>query len=179
MSLSRADGASEPDQGRADAKPPKSGCAARRATSNASTIARYRPLCAVRSLGRTNAPTGQARGATNEHGTRARALGPSGPTMIIPSYVVTLWALLFVSCGPTAAQSVAVFVANCENPIALRAALSAKLRLFRRFPWNRCSRLPSVRSFIAGQPRIREQLGHRADARLIAYSMAQARWRGQ
>jgi hypothetical protein len=34
-------------------------------------------------------------------------------------------------------------------------------------------------SFIAGQPRIREQLGHRADARLIAYSMAQARWRGQ
>jgi hypothetical protein len=118
MSLSRADGASEPDQGRADAKPPKSGCAARRATSNASTIARYRPLCAVRSLGRTNAPTGQARGATNEHGTRARALGPSGPTMIIPSYVVTLWALLFVSCGPTAAQSVAVFVANCENPIA-------------------------------------------------------------
>jgi uncharacterized protein DUF2380 len=30
-------------------------------------------------------------------------------TMIIPLYVVTLWALLFVSCGPTAAQSVAVF----------------------------------------------------------------------
>jgi hypothetical protein len=29
--------------------------------------------------------------------------------MIIPSYVVTLWALLFVGCGPTAAQSVAVF----------------------------------------------------------------------
>src|SRR6266576_2526341 len=29
--------------------------------------------------------------------------------MIIPSYLVTLWALLFVSCGPTAAQSVAVF----------------------------------------------------------------------
>src|SRR5215470_17864271 len=29
--------------------------------------------------------------------------------MIIPSYIVTLWALLFVSCGPTVAQSVAVF----------------------------------------------------------------------
>ena len=34
---------------------------------------------------------------------------PSGPTMIIRSYLVTLWALLFVSCGPTVAQSVAVF----------------------------------------------------------------------
>jgi Protein of unknown function (DUF2380) len=29
--------------------------------------------------------------------------------MIIPSYLAALWALLFVSCGPTAAQSVAVF----------------------------------------------------------------------
>src|SRR5215472_4434963 len=29
--------------------------------------------------------------------------------MSIPSYVVALWALLFVSCGPTAAQSVAIF----------------------------------------------------------------------
>jgi Protein of unknown function (DUF2380) len=29
--------------------------------------------------------------------------------MLIPSHLVTLWALLFVSCGPTAAQSVAVF----------------------------------------------------------------------
>src|SRR5258708_16445085 len=29
--------------------------------------------------------------------------------MIIPSYVMTLWALLLVSCGPTVAQSVAVF----------------------------------------------------------------------
>src|SRR5260370_11718260 len=29
--------------------------------------------------------------------------------MIIPSYVMTLLALLFVSCGPTVAQSVAVF----------------------------------------------------------------------
>ena len=29
--------------------------------------------------------------------------------MIIPSYLVTLWALVFVSCGPTVAQSVAVF----------------------------------------------------------------------
>jgi hypothetical protein len=29
--------------------------------------------------------------------------------MIIPSYLVMLWALLFVSCGPTIAQSVAVF----------------------------------------------------------------------
>src|SRR6478672_1763502 len=44
-----------------------------------------------------------------DHGTRARALGPSGPTMIIRSCLVTLWALLFVSCGPTVAQSVAVF----------------------------------------------------------------------
>src|SRR5262249_4961320 len=30
-------------------------------------------------------------------------------TMIIPLYVVTFWALLCVSCGPTVAQSVAVF----------------------------------------------------------------------
>jgi hypothetical protein len=30
-------------------------------------------------------------------------------TMIVRSYLVTLWALLFVGCGPTAAQSVAVF----------------------------------------------------------------------
>jgi hypothetical protein len=29
--------------------------------------------------------------------------------MIIASYLVTLWALLFVGCGPTVAQSVAVF----------------------------------------------------------------------
>src|SRR5215510_16200057 len=29
--------------------------------------------------------------------------------MIIRSYLVTLWALLFVSCTPTVAQSVAVF----------------------------------------------------------------------
>ena len=29
--------------------------------------------------------------------------------MILRSFVVTLWALLFVGCGPTAAQSVAVF----------------------------------------------------------------------
>src|SRR5262245_51719562 len=35
--------------------------------------------------------------------------GPSGPSMIIRSYLVTLWAVLFVSCGPTVAQSVAVF----------------------------------------------------------------------
>src|SRR5215831_13762469 len=59
--------------------------------------------------GRPNATTAQARGATNDHGTRARALGSSGPSMIIRSYLVTLWALLFVSCGPTVAQSIAVF----------------------------------------------------------------------
>jgi len=29
--------------------------------------------------------------------------------MIIASYLVTLWTLLFVSCGATIAQSVAVF----------------------------------------------------------------------
>ena len=29
--------------------------------------------------------------------------------MIIRSYLVTLWALLFVSCEPTVAQSIAVF----------------------------------------------------------------------
>src|SRR5262245_26862549 len=43
------------------------------------------------------------RETTNDHGTRARTLGPSGPTMISPSYLVTLWALLFVSCGSTVA----------------------------------------------------------------------------
>jgi hypothetical protein len=55
------------------------------------------------------AAAAQAREATNDPGTRARALGSSGPTMTIRSYVVTLCALLFVSCGPTVAQSVAVF----------------------------------------------------------------------
>jgi Protein of unknown function (DUF2380) len=30
-------------------------------------------------------------------------------TMIIAAYLVTLWALLFASCGPAVAQSVAVF----------------------------------------------------------------------
>src|SRR6516165_742275 len=73
------------------------------------TIARCHSTCAVPNRGRTNATTAQVRGATNDHGTRARALGPSGPSMIIRSYLVTLWALLFVSCGPTVAQSVAVF----------------------------------------------------------------------
>src|SRR3989475_8754406 len=33
----------------------------------------------------------------------------AGRSMIIPSYLLTLCALLFVSCGPTVAQSVAVF----------------------------------------------------------------------
>src|SRR5262249_3469377 len=77
--------------------------------SSGSTIARCHPTGAVPNHGRTNAATAQARGATNDHGTQARALGPSGPTMIIRSYLVTLWAVLFVSCGPTVAQSVAVF----------------------------------------------------------------------
>ena len=36
-------------------------------------------------------------------------LGLSGRTMTIRSYLVTLWAVLCVSCGPTVAQSVAVF----------------------------------------------------------------------
>src|SRR5215475_14417084 len=77
--------------------------------SSGSTIARCHPTGAVPNHGRTNAATAQARGATNDHGTGARALGSSGPSMIIRSYLVTLWALLFVSCGPTVAQSVAVF----------------------------------------------------------------------
>ena len=33
----------------------------------------------------------------------------AGRSMIIPSYLLTLCALLFLSCGPTVAQSVAVF----------------------------------------------------------------------
>src|SRR5215472_12778180 len=88
---------------------PRSDSAARRVTSSGSTIARCHWASAVPNRGRTNAATAQARGTTTDHGTRARALGQSGPTMIIPSYLVTLWALLFVSCGPTVAQSVAVF----------------------------------------------------------------------
>src|SRR5262249_26809611 len=64
---------------------------------------------AVPNRGRANAATVQRRGTTDDHGTRARALGPSGLTMIIASYLMTLWAVLFVSCGPTVAQSVAVF----------------------------------------------------------------------
>jgi Protein of unknown function (DUF2380) len=46
------------------------------------------------------------RGTTNDHGTRTRAL--TQPIMIMRLCFV-LWALLFVSCGPTVAQSVAVF----------------------------------------------------------------------
>jgi len=38
--------------------------------------------------------------------------------MIIRSYLVTLWALLFVSCGPAAAQSVAVFDFELPGRIA-------------------------------------------------------------
>jgi hypothetical protein len=87
----------------------RSGSAARRATSRGSTIARCHSTGAVPNRGRTNATTAQARAATNDHGTRAGALDPSGPTMIFPSYLVTLGALLFVGCGPTVAQSVAVF----------------------------------------------------------------------
>jgi hypothetical protein len=63
---------------------------------------------AVPNRGRTNATTAQTQGTTNDHG-RARALGLSGRTMTIRSYLVTLWAVLCVSCGPTVAQSVAVF----------------------------------------------------------------------
>src|SRR6516162_2400474 len=88
---------------------PRSDSASRRVTSSGSTIARCHWASAVPNRGRTNAATAQARGTTNDHGTGARALGQSGPTMIIPSYLVTLWALVFVSCGPTVAQSVAVF----------------------------------------------------------------------
>src|SRR5215472_5464593 len=88
---------------------PRSDSASRRVTSSGSTIARCHWASAVPNRGRTNAATAQARGTTNDHGTRARALGQSGPTRIIPSYLVTLWALVFVSCGPTVAQSVAVF----------------------------------------------------------------------
>src|SRR5262249_25343256 len=81
--------------------------APRRVTSSGSTIARSHSTGAVPNRGQTNAATAQAPGTTNNHG--ARALGPSGPTMIIRSYLVILWALLFVSCGTTVAQSVAVF----------------------------------------------------------------------
>src|SRR5262249_10305155 len=90
-------------------EPQRSGSAPRRATSSGSTIARCHSTGAVPNRGRTNATTVQARGATNDHRTRARALDRSGPSMIIRSHLVTLWALLFVSCGTTVAQSVAVF----------------------------------------------------------------------
>jgi hypothetical protein len=43
--------------------PPRSGSAARRATSSASTIARCRPTCAAPSRGRSNATTGRAKSA--------------------------------------------------------------------------------------------------------------------
>src|SRR5262249_54172237 len=93
--------------------PPTSAVAFRRMLtrlgSRGSTIAGCHSTSAVPNRGRTNAATAQARGATNGHGTRVRVLGPNGPTMIILSYLVTLVALLFVSSGPTLAQSVAVF----------------------------------------------------------------------
>jgi hypothetical protein len=57
--------------------------------------------------------------------------------MIIRSYLVTLWALLFVSCGPTVAQPVAVFTRgaaaappslakNFRRPMVLHAARTAR-----------------------------------------------------
>src|SRR5262245_44695860 len=89
--------------------PGRSGSAARRATSSGSTIARCRLTCAVRSRVRTNAPTAQTRGATNDRGSRAQTFRSSRPAMITPSYLVMVCALLLVSCGPALAQSVAVF----------------------------------------------------------------------
>ena len=93
--------------------PPTSAVAFRRMLtwlgSSGSTIARCYPTGVVPDRGRTNAATAQARGAKNDHETQARSLGPCGPSMIIRSYLVTLWVVLFVSCGPTVAQSVAVF----------------------------------------------------------------------
>ena len=50
--------------------------------------------------------------------------------MVIPSYLVTLWALLFVGCGPTVAQSVAVF--DFELTIQAWKALSGALALTNR-----------------------------------------------
>jgi hypothetical protein len=88
---------------------PRSDSASRRATNSGSTIARCHLIGAVTNRGLTNAATAQSRGNTNDHGTRTRALGPSGPTMIIRSYLMTLCEVLFVSCGPCVAQSVAVF----------------------------------------------------------------------
>src|SRR6478609_17493 len=64
---------------------------------------------AVPNRGGTNAMTRQVRGPTNDHGTRVRELGRSGSSMSIRSHLVTLWVLLFVSCGTTVARSVAVF----------------------------------------------------------------------
>jgi hypothetical protein len=49
--------------GRGRPAPPRSGSAARRATSSASTIARCRPTCAAPSRGRSNATTGRAKSA--------------------------------------------------------------------------------------------------------------------
>src|SRR5262245_66214281 len=88
--------------------PRRSGSARRRATNSELTIARCHSTGADPNRGRTNATTAQTRGATNDHGTGTRALGTSGTTMIIPSYIVTLWALLLVSCGPTVRLSVGV-----------------------------------------------------------------------
>ena len=56
--------------------------------------------------------------------------------MIIRSYLLTLWALLFVSCGPTVAQSVAVFdfeLIDTERLARLSDQLRQLLRASGRF----------------------------------------------
>jgi len=55
------------------------------------------------------AAAAQARKATNDPERERKHLAQVDQPLIIRSYVVALCALLFVSCGPTVAQSVAVF----------------------------------------------------------------------
>ena len=55
------------------------------------------------------AAAAQARKATNDPERERKHLAQVDQPLIIRSYVVALCALLFVSCGPTVAQSIAVF----------------------------------------------------------------------
>src|SRR5260370_41382126 len=105
--------------------------------SSGSTIARSHSTGAGPNRGRTNARTVWARGAANDHGTKARALGPSGPTMIIRAYLVTLWAVLFVNCTPTVAQSVAAFDFEL-----IETSLEGAIRGARLDEQERLARLP-------------------------------------
>jgi Protein of unknown function (DUF2380) len=81
--------------------------------------------------------------------------------MLIPSYLVTLSALLFVSCGPTAAQSVAVFDFELID-----TSLEGGIRGARADEQERLTRLSDQLRQLLGLSVTRERQRARGHARL-------------